>query len=133
MEETMIADTEPMTTEAEAAEAAPAAAHAGQENGPALMYPSIGRTVHYMLTEFDADAITSRRSAVGELHHVGNFVTAGQIYPMVITRLWGDGPMAAVNGQVSLDGTDLYWATSKQQVAADAEDKIGRWFVPARV
>lgn len=103
----------------------------GNENKP--MKPSIGRVVHYMLSEFDAEAITRRRAGVGELHHIGNFVAAGQVYPMIITRVWDEDPVSAVNGQVFLDGTDCYWACSKQQVAEDSTDKQGLWFAPPRV
>lgn len=86
--------------------------------------PTIGRIVHYTLHETDADEINRRRHhankyisehqerADGSLVHVGNDVSAGETYPMLITRLWGDEPDSAVNGQVFLDGNDTYWATS---------------------
>lgn len=86
--------------------------------------PSIGRIVHYTLSEGDAETINHRR-ADAEVHrdyhranangvqvHVGNAVLPGQTYPMVITRVWGDQSSSAVNGQVLLDGNDTYWATS---------------------
>lgn len=86
--------------------------------------PSLGRIVHYALSVQDAEAINRRRddarshldhhrvNADGSQIHVGNEVSAGDVYPMVITRVWGDTPASAVNGQVLLDGNDLYWATS---------------------
>lgn len=94
------------------------------------MKPSVGRIVHYMLDESDAERISGRRAAVGDLHNVGNAAQAGQVFPMVITRVWGDDPLSAVNGQVFLDGNDCYWATSKQQVAGDSVDQQGLWFAP---
>ena len=86
--------------------------------------PTIGRIVHYTLSEQDAEAINRRRAdamrnmpqhqerADGSQIHVGNSVAAGDVYPLVITRAWGDTPESAVNGQVLLDGNDTYWATS---------------------
>lgn len=71
--------------------------------------PTIGRIVHYTLTEEDADTInTSRRTSTAK----GNQVDAGDVYPLVITRVWGDQPDSAVNGQVLLDGNDVLWVTS---------------------
>jgi len=73
--------------------------------------PTIGRIVHYTLSEQDANAITNQRR-VSETHLTGNPVAEGQVYPMVITRTWGDQSESAVNGQVLLDGNDTYWVTS---------------------
>lgn len=89
-----------------------------------LPVPSIGRIVHYRLRASDAEAINRRRKDAREkmpLHgffktgaqvHVGNDVAAEETYPMMITRVWGSGPDAMVNGQVHLDGNDLFWVTS---------------------
>lgn len=78
--------------------------------------PSIGRIVRYTLSEEDATVINSRRkdlrAVVGIPVTVGNSVSAGEVYPMVITRVWGDQPTSVVNGQVLLDGNDLHWVTS---------------------
>lgn len=89
--------------------------------------PTLGRTVHYRLSQQDADAINKRRAdalnrnaagvtlasqELGAQIHTGNHATAGEVYPMVITRVWGNEPTSAVNGSVFLDGNDLYWATS---------------------
>jgi hypothetical protein len=82
-----------------------------QTLGPA---PTIGRIVHYTLSEDDAKAIHKRRSDAAGLH-IGNAVDAGDVFPMMITRVWGDTPESAVNGQVLLDGTDVLWACSVQQ------------------
>lgn len=88
--------------------------------------PTIGRIVQYRLSEQDADAINRRREDArfnrrgitpnGEQVHTGNQVYAGDIFPLIITRVWDHGlptsTPALVNGQVLLDGNDVYWATS---------------------
>ena len=101
------------------------------------MIPTPGRTVEYTLNFHDAEAINRRRKdttrniakiredALGYVAHVGNDVREGDTYPMVIVRVWGgDSPteQTAVNGQVLLDGTDTYWATSRNQGGA-----AGQW------
>lgn len=108
------------------------------------MIPSIGRTVIYTLTEQDADAINRRRKdaarnlgkiredAIGYVAHVGNNVAEGDRFPMVIVRVWAGltapTEQTSVNGTVLLDGTDTYWATSRQQ-----GDGVGQWHEPVRV
>lgn len=109
------------------------------------MLPTIGRIVHYRLTEADADAINKRRAdfdayrrtipemapdpgepgATGHMAHVGNHATAGDTYPAVVVRTFG-GP--AANLKVMLDGTDDYWATSRSE-----GDQPGNWTWPPRV
>ncbi|MDA8440475.1 MAG: hypothetical protein M0Z51_16675 [Propionibacterium sp.] len=86
------------------------------------MNPSIGRIVHYTLTEQDADAVNSRRSdsgrhaaehrenANGVQVHTGNPTAAGDVFPMLITRVWPGETL--VQGQVFLDGNDALWVTS---------------------
>lgn len=101
--------------------------------------PSIGRIVHYRLSEDDAKQINRRRTTgasiadrmnnaippdegrntdpiygwpAGAQAHIGNHVDEGDTFPMLITRLWGETPESAVNGQVFLDGTDVFWVTS---------------------
>lgn len=111
------------------------------------MKPSVGRTVHYMLSENDAEQINRRRTSgqdiskrieadkwpLGAQAHIGNQARAGEIFPMIITKVWGDSPVSSVNGQVLLDGNDCFWATSRDQVVADSVDKQGLWFEPPRV
>ena len=88
--------------------------------------PTIGRIVHYTLSEQDAARINKRRDdAISRAHenkehpeetgwqvHYGNRVNEGEVYPLVITRTWGSTPESAVNGQVLLDGNDTLWVTS---------------------
>ena len=103
--------------------------------------PSIGRIVHYRLSADDATQINRRRTTgkniadrmklgvagfhteassdglrawpAGAQAHIGNEVTEGDTFPMLITRVWGSDPTSAVNGQVFLDGNDVFWATSR--------------------
>jgi hypothetical protein len=110
------------------------------------MKPSVGRIVHYSLTEQDAQQINRRRTdgpsiaerikaaiwPIGAQAHIGNSVQAGDVFPMVITRVW-PSERGMVNGQVLLDGNDTFWAISREQVAADSTDKNGLWFEPPRV
>ncbi|WP_374978112.1 hypothetical protein ACEYYH_10550 [Microbacterium trichothecenolyticum] len=88
--------------------------------------PTLGRIVHYTLSEDDAARINKRRDdavetahrnklnpeATGKQVHIGNRVNAGEVYPMVIVRVWGTTPTSSVNGQVLLDGNDTLWVTS---------------------
>lgn len=86
--------------------------------------PGIGRIVHYTLSEQDASAVNRRRGdanrnmtehvecPTGCQLHQGNEVREGDVYPLVITRVWGTDPTSSVNGQVLLDGTDNLWVTS---------------------
>lgn len=102
------------------------------------MIPSVGRIVHYTLSEDDATRINKRRKDAevseiakdesGAIVHFGNQVKAGETYPLVITRTWGDQEGSAVNGQVLLDGNDIFWATSRKE-----GDNQGDWSVPPRV
>ncbi|MEU1810934.1 hypothetical protein [Micromonospora aurantiaca (nom. illeg.)] len=70
------------------------------------MQPTIGRIVHYTLSEHDADAIEARR---GGARGVNNRAEAGQTYPAIVVRTFGGD----ANLQVMLDGPDTYWATSR--------------------
>ena len=99
--------------------------------------PSIGRIVHYRLSAQDVEQINRRRTTgkaiaermklgivpapnadtiygwpAGAQAHIGNSVTAGEVFPMLIVRVWGSTVDSAVNGQVFLDGNDVLWVTS---------------------
>lgn len=102
--------------------------------------PSIGRIVHYTLNAQNAGDINRRRDdatvhrkdhadrADGSQVHVGNGAHPGQVYPLIITRVWGDESTSAVNGQVMLDGNDTLWVTS-----ATVGEGEGHFAWPTRV
>jgi hypothetical protein len=101
------------------------------------MIPSIGRIVHFKITaecakrinkcRQDAKASEIASTNSGAVVHTGNKASEGDVYPLLITRLWTDEPteQSAVNGQVFLDGNDSLWVTSAQQ-----GDGIGQWSDP---
>ncbi|MFF9215638.1 hypothetical protein [Streptomyces viridosporus] len=101
------------------------------------MQPSIGRIVHYRLSEHDATDINRRRKdfhengsaddRTGVVGHVGNHAAEGDVFPAVVVRVWNESTVTC-NLQVLLDGTDTYWATSREE-GTDA----GRWAWPERV
>jgi hypothetical protein len=98
------------------------------------MKPTLGRIVLYKLDENDEAHINRRRTTgaaiaerinnnhignphletwpIGAQAHIGNEVKAGDVFPMMITRVWWESDSDAVNGQVFLDGNDVLWATS---------------------
>jgi len=112
------------------------------------MNPTIGRIVHYVISEGDAQLINKRRGdfsayrarhaaavvapepgepgATGHIGHVGNYVAEGDIYPAMVVRNFG-GTGTTVNLKVQLDGDDTYWATSRTE-----GDGPGRWHWPDR-
>lgn len=86
--------------------------------------PTVGRIVYYKLSETDAYQINKRRDdyglkpelewVPGSQRHVGNRVSAGDVFPMIVVRVWNEEKVS-VNGQVFLDGNDTFWATSVHQ------------------
>lgn len=103
------------------------------------MIPTIGRIVHFKLGDANVHEINRRRddaraSAIsgdktGAQVHVGNAPSEGDVYPMLITRVWDSEPTedSVVQGQVFLDGNDVLWVTSAQQ--GDGEYQ---WSEPVR-
>jgi hypothetical protein len=103
--------------------------------------PSIGRIVQYRLTAQDAEQINRRRTSgfsisnrvkadpqpqwpIGAQAHIGNEAREGVVFPMMITKVWGNKPDSAVNGQVFLDGNDVLWITS---IAAGEGPRTFSW------
>lgn len=106
------------------------------------MKPTIGRTVHYLLSADDVVQINRRREDTqnnlarmredkpGFQAHIGNLVNIGETVSMVITQVWPNefGPdNDGVNGQVTLDGNDSLWVTSIKEGNA-----VGEWHWPER-
>lgn len=89
--------------------------------------PTIGRVVHYRLSTQDIEQINRRRTnsksiadripenrwPAGAQAHIGNEAKEGDVFPMLIVKCWGDTATSSVNGQVFLDGNDVFWATSR--------------------
>lgn len=113
------------------------------------MIPSPGRIVMYRLTVEDAVHVNRRRAdaetklewhrenKTGAVVHCGNRANAGDVYPMIISRVWDDPPQphSVVQGQVFLDGNDTLWKTSvmQQGETLDPEQTEGVWFQPPTV
>lgn len=110
------------------------------------MKPTIGRILHYRLSEQDATAMTRRRTngasiaermktepaqwPAGAQAHIGNPVAIGTTVPMIVVAVWpnefGDG-VPGVNGQALLDGNDVLWVTSAKEGT-----EPGTWAWPTR-
>jgi hypothetical protein len=84
----------------------------------AMMSPTLGRIVHYRLTQGDVDAIKA-------LPRQNNPVEAGQVVAAVVVRVWSG---TTCNLRVLLDGQDDYWATSRTQ-----GDENGTWNWPQHI
>lgn len=88
------------------------------------MDPTIGRIVHYTLSQLDAELIASKRG-YASMHAApiaSNAVHAGDVYPAMVVRTFGGD---AVNLRVLLDGEDTYWACSRT-----LGDQPGTWAWP---
>lgn len=115
-------------------EAVPAPATESAATAPK---PSVGRMVHYRLSQQEADEInTLRKQAWTDVRsktsnrntkpaRQGNDVVEGTVCAAIVTAVWSDN---CVNLQVILDGNDSLWATSRS-----AGDQPGCWSWPERV
>lgn len=108
------------------------------------MKATIGRIVHYRLSESDVRAITRRRTDGASIHsrieagtwptgaqaHIGNTHHVGQVVPAIIVQVWPNeyGPdHDGINAQAFLDGNDQLWLTSVREGS-----EPGQWMWPAR-
>lgn len=107
---------------------------------------SVGRTVHYRLSEDDAKQINRRRTngasirerlqadpptwREGAQAHIGNSASEGDVVPLIVVKVWpneyGEG-VPGVNGQAFLDGNDALWVTSAKEGT-----EPGTWAWPPR-
>jgi len=90
--------------------------------------PTIGRIVHFRITEHNAKQINAQRTQAGLATKTGNVAREGDVYPLLIVRVWDCN---LVNGQLFLDGNDTLWVTS--QPPAKEDGQLGAWFWPERV
>jgi hypothetical protein len=72
------------------------------------MKPTLGRIVLYRVSATDAARIEARRAEAIR----ANIVREGDVYPLLITRVWGEEEGSAFNGTLFLDGPDTQWITS---------------------
>jgi hypothetical protein len=91
------------------------------------MKPSLGRIVHYRLSQDDIVLLAHLRA-----RRAGEYGTleAGEVFPMIIVRASGSEHPAfvdTVNGQVFLDGDDTYYV-----VNVKPGDGPGTWSWPVR-
>lgn len=99
------------------------------------MEPTLGRIVHYTLTQVDVDAIKAQRSVRIPPRSddvrpcVGNDVSEGDVVPMMVTQVW---TAECVNGQCFLDGNDQHWRTSATY-SESYPPEPGSWTWPPRV
>lgn len=91
------------------------------------MTPTIGRIVHYTLSEYDAEQVDRQQPAVVDGRQVRNSVKAGDVLPALIVRVFDPSTILA-NLRVFLDGEGEYWVTSRHE-----GDREGQWSWPARV
>lgn len=98
-----------------------------------------GRIVYYVLSAQDAEAINRRRTSSGSIldrmqsepptwpagaqAHLGNQVYEGDICPAMVVGVWSQDSGCS-NLKVALDGTDEYWATSRNR---DDDKRPGTW------
>lgn len=94
-----------------------------------IMIPAVPRTVLYTLSAADANAVNHRRNA-SNVKGIGNHAKEGDVFPLMIVRVWGNQPDSAFNGQVLLDGSDSLWVTSTSFTETPTP---GKAHVPPRV
>lgn len=102
-----------------------------------MQKPSIGRIVHYVLTELDAYQINRRRTdgdsikdrmardawPEGAQAHIGTDTEAGDHVAAIVT--WTNGEAASL--QCFLDGNDVFYVKAKLEGAEQ-----GTWHWPER-
>jgi hypothetical protein len=88
--------------------------------------PTIGRIVHYKLSEQDVQRLGEAAARAGVK---SNPHDVGQALPAIIVRVWPDGTRAAglINLQALTDGPMTLWITSIREGTAP-----GEWSWPPR-
>ncbi len=80
----------------------------------------LGHRVIYKLTDFDVREIIQKRRGAGTATASGNDPREGDEFPAIIVKEF----VGAANLQVFLDGTDVFWATSRSRFDTAAH---GSW------
>lgn len=96
-------------------------------NREGKVIPALGRSVMYTLTEHDAQEINKRRADFqkwrgdtryedsGLQAHVGNTAQRGDYFPATVVAMFPKEDDHLLNLRVLLDGTDVFWATSRER------------------
>lgn len=104
--------------------------------------PTIGRIVHYSLSENDAESINKRRAdtakhleahreaSTGVQVHVGFEVTAEDVFPAIVVGTHEDSDNLDL--RVLLNGTDILWSPDAPYSPYAAAPEPGSWFWPPR-
>ena len=92
------------------------------------MVPTIGRIVHYKVSENDVQHYTFRPMD----HPSFNLPYPGDVFPMVITNVNpdSDGVVRTLSGNVIVNNGTMFWTGS---VTEGLGDVPGQWFWPPRV
>ena len=91
---------------------------------------TIGRVVHYCMSEGDCADVKHQRLLNGQTTNggmVGNEPHPGSVYPAIAVAWWS---ASGANLQVFLDGPDTYWATSRlidESVGDEPSPSSWRW------
>lgn len=74
---------------------------------------AVGKIVDYKISVEESFIINDLKDTVRDLSeepiYRGNKATAGQTFPLLVTRLSSDG---SINGQLFLDGNYSYWVNN---------------------
>lgn len=84
---------------------------------------SLGRIVHYALSNSDVQRASVARASRNE-SHIGAAHAVGDLVPLIITHVFEAG----VNGQAFLDGNDTLWIVDAPEGA-----EMGTWRWPELV
>ena len=94
---------------------------------------TIGRVVHYCMSESDCSMVKQQRLLNGQTSNggvLGNSPHPGDILAAIAVRVWSNND---ANLKVLLDGPDTYWVTSRViDVTDGAEPSPGSWRWPTR-
>lgn len=98
------------------------AAQAEEVNRRRTNGPSIAQRIDTLVPSTQGDFASIQAWPDGAQAHIGNGVSEGTIAPAMIVAV--NGPSGNSNLKVMLDGTDVYWAISRDY---DALKQPGTW------
>ena len=92
---------------------------------------TVGRIVHYVVSESDAELILQKRAESGNASC--NLPWVGQHYPAIVVAVFENEygqNHPGVNLQVFMDGNDSHWVTSRKY-SEDKEPGTWHWIEKA--